>query len=172
MKQKIIKVQRTYMELKEFSLYEEMEIPEDCHIMQLRSITVKFYRYLYDAVGEGLNWVDRKLIPDSELLNIISANGVEIYVCYYHGHPAGYSEIDRSDPFNIELAYFGILPEFRGKGLGKYLLNWTIAKTLDYKSGRLWLHTCSLDHPYAIDNYKKRGFKIYKNEIVDQVILY
>ena len=160
------------MEMQQFPENIEIKAPANCIVMDLKKPTVKFYRYLYDAVGEGMNWVDRKLLADKELIKIISAPEVNINVCYYEGHPAGYSEINIKDPENIELAYFGVIPEFRGKGLGKYLLNWTIKKVKDYHPKRLWLHTCSLDHPFAVDNYKKRGFRIYKNEWVDQVILY
>lgn len=80
------------------------------------------------------------------------------------GDPAGFSELVRREAGEIELVQFGLLPEFIGQGLGKWFLQWTIDKVWSYRPRRLWLHTCTLDHPAAVPNYKKAGFLVCKEE--------
>ena len=78
--------------------------------------------------------------------------------------PAGFAELDRRVAGEVELVQFGLLPEFIGQGLGKFFLQWAIDKSWGYGPRRLWLHTCSLDHPAALPNYLKAGFQICKEE--------
>ncbi len=122
--------------------------------------TVAFYRFLYGRVGAEWTWVSRRLMDDATLAAEISDPAVEIYVLYVDGAPAGYGELDRRpENGSVELAYFGLMPEFIGRGVGKYLLDTVvdIAWTGDPK--RLWVHTCDLDHPRALAVYQKAGFE-------------
>ena len=80
------------------------------------------------------------------------------------GAPAGYFELKRCDDGSVEIAYFGLLPDFVGKGLGKYLLVRAIEEAWALAPSRVWLHTCTLDHPAALPNYLARGFKATKTE--------
>ncbi|WP_420565493.1 GNAT family acetyltransferase [Thalassobaculum sp.] len=121
--------------------------------------TVSFYRYLYNSVGGDWTWVSRRLMDDAELAGHITDPKVEVYVLYVDGAPAGYGEIDRrSDDGNVELAYFGLLPEFIGRGVGRYLLDTMVDIAWTGPTTRLWVHTCDLDHPRAIGTYQKAGF--------------
>jgi GNAT superfamily N-acetyltransferase len=139
-------------------------------IVRLRRPPVPFYRFLYDAVGRDWNWVDRKLLSDDQLEAIIHDDLVEIYVLYLDGMPAGFCELDRRTEHQIELAYFGLMPRFLGKGLGKYFLHWIVHRAWSYKPGRVWLHTCALDHPAALPTYLEAGFVIFDEKVVDQVV--
>jgi len=132
--------------------------------------TVAFYRFLYDAVGRDWNWMDRKLTSDDELRQIIQDDRVEIHVLYVSGTPAGYAELDRRKPGDIELAYFGIMPEFAGKGLGRYLLDWALGRAWSYNPRRVWLHTCELDHPAALPMYRRAGFEVFGEVLIDHVV--
>ena len=76
----------------------------------------------------------------------------------------------RSKEDDIELVQFGLMAEFIGQGLGRYFLQWTIAKAWSYKPRRFWLHTCTLDHPAALPNYQKAGFMIYQEETIKREI--
>jgi GNAT superfamily N-acetyltransferase len=167
---KTIKVTRTYLQLLNKPGLDFNFPDKHTTIVPLIYPSVEYYLYLYNAVGSDLNWVDRNLLPKKELKEIISSSKVAIYVMYYQGHPAGYSELYKETKENIELAYFGLLPNYRGKGLGKYLLNFTIEKAFTNYPRRLWLHTCNLDHPYAINNYIRRGFQVFDQKVVDQVV--
>ena len=92
-------------------------------VLQAENPTLAYYRFLYNSVGEAWNWTDRRLLDDETLGAIISDPKVEIYVLYASGVPAGYAELDRRRDDQVELAYFGLIPEFVGRGLGtaKYL---------------------------------------------------
>lgn len=144
--------------------------PEETEIIRAEKPTVAFYRLLYNSVGQGWNWVDRQLMSDEELTEIIHDDLIEIHVLYFDGVPAGYAELDRRKENEIELAYFGIVPEFTGKGLGRYLLHWSIEMAWSYHPKRFWLHTCELDHEAALPMYLKAGFEVFDQKIVAQVV--
>jgi GNAT superfamily N-acetyltransferase len=143
-----------------------MPVRDDLHIIHARKPTVSFYRYLYDNVGRPWLWTDRIKLGDSELGAILADARVEVWVLYAAGVPAGYVELDRRVEGEIELAYFGLLPEFIGQGLGAYLLDWAIHQAWAYEPSRAWVHTQTLDHPRALPLYQKLGFKPYKTETV------
>jgi GNAT superfamily N-acetyltransferase len=126
--------------------------------------TVSFYRYLYNTVGEPWLWWERKLLSDAELERIIHDPLVEIYVLYVDGVPAGYAELDRRKPEEVELAYFGLIPHFIGRKLGPFLLNWAVDTAWFHKPKRLWVNTNNLDHPKALQIYQKAGFVPYRQE--------
>jgi GNAT superfamily N-acetyltransferase len=83
---------------------------------------------------------------------------------YGSGTPAGYFELERQAKGNVEIAYFGLLPGFIGKGLGAYLLTFATRRAWDMGAARVWVHTCDLDHPRTLANYQARGFRIFHVE--------
>jgi GNAT superfamily N-acetyltransferase len=127
--------------------------------------TVAYYRFFYDAVGDQWHWSSRKKLSDAEIAAIIHDPKVEMHVLYCDGVPAGFAELDRRREGEIELVQFGLLPDFIGKGLGKYFLHWTLDKAWSYQPKRMWLHTCTLDHPAALPNYLKAGFVLFREEV-------
>ena len=129
-------------------------------IMPMGSPDVSFYRFLYRSVGEHLRWRDRLVMSDAELENALAQLGTSVNVLYVGGIPAGYVELANNGA-ETELAYFGLRPAYHGLGLGKHLLSFGIERAWEQNIQRLWLHTCNLDSPRALDNYVKRGFEVY-----------
>lgn len=127
--------------------------------------TVAYYWFLYDTVGKAYHWSSRRKLSDAELAAVIHDPGLEIHVLFVDGTPAGFAELDRRVAEEIELVQFGLMPEFIGQGLGRYFLQWTIEQAWSYQPRRLWLHTCTLDHPAAMPNYQKAGFVVYKEAL-------
>jgi GNAT superfamily N-acetyltransferase len=123
---------------------------------------VHFYRYLYDTIGRGHHWVDRARLSDSELADAITAQGTEIFVSYANGVPAGFFELEWRDGRDTWLAYFGIIPEFRGRGLGKWLLSEALAAAWLREPERVRVETCTLDDPRALPLYQRMGFVPYE----------
>ena len=121
-------------------------------------------KYFYSEVGRNWRWTAKLTWTDKDWQR--HAEAVDTFVGYYDGTPAGYFEL-RLENTNVELAYFGLLPEFVGKGLGGALLSFAINEAWKFNPERVWVHTCSLDHPAALANYKARGFKIYRTETVE-----
>ncbi len=158
------KVVTTYLEMSEQPKLSVVALPESAMILRAESPTVSFYRFLYNNVGEKWKWVDRRKLNDDELRDIIQDERVEVNVLYLRGVPAGYVELDSRREKEIEVAYFGLMPEFIGQKLGKPLLTWAVNKAWEQKPKRLWVHTCTLDHPGALPLYQKCGFEIYKTE--------
>lgn len=126
--------------------------------------TVSFYRFLYNTVGEPWLWGDRRKLSDAALAAIVQDPAVEVFVLWVHGVPAGYAELDGRVPGEIELGYLGIMPEFIGQKLGPYLLDWAIRTAWARDPRRVWVHTCTLDHPGALPMYERAGFVRFKVE--------
>jgi GNAT superfamily N-acetyltransferase len=166
----VIKTKTTYLQM--FSPVEiEIAAPRpDLKISRIDRPSVDFYRHLYRKVGSAFHWVDRLEMPDEQLQAIIHDDQVDVLVLTVAEEPAGYSELDRRKPREVELAYFGLFPEATGQGLGKYLLNHTLRAAWSQEPRRVWVHTCDLDHPAALPNYLKAGFHIYDQVTVDQWI--
>jgi len=132
-------------------------------IQRAEAPTVSFYRYLYDAVGRDWGWLDRKKLSDTELKNILDDKDTEIYVLSIKGVPAGYAELNfKHFPREVDLAYFGIMPEFIGMKLGPYFLNWAISQAWLRNPDCVTVNTCTLDHPKALPLYQRFGFVPYK----------
>lgn len=137
---------------------------EDLSVVHVPSPTVQYYRSIYNAVGEQYRWLSRRKMSNETLAGILGDPLVEIYVLNVEGASAGFAELDRRQPEEIELVQFGLLPQFIGQGLGKWFLQWIIDKAWSYQPKRFWLHTCTLDHAAALPNYLKAGFQQYKQE--------
>jgi ribosomal protein S18 acetylase RimI-like enzyme len=135
-------------------------------LLRAQSPSVPFYRFLYDSVGAPWLWYERRQIDDTALAAIIQDPMVEVYVLYAYGEPAGYVELDRRSEPDIEVAYFGLRPQFIGRGLGPFLLDSGIDIAWRYGPSRLWLHTNTMDHPKALATYQRAGFVPYDQRTV------
>ncbi len=128
-------------------------------VVEARRISAAFYRFLYDTVGEPWCWTGRRLIDDAELLRRVRAFGVEIHVLWVEGVPAGYVEIERdTGAAEAFIAYFGLMPDFIGAGLGRWFLDWAVRRAWEAGPRRILVQTCDLDHPAALPNYQRAGF--------------
>ena len=143
------------------------ELPprEGLTVLHVKKPSVPYYRFLYDAVGRAYHWRSRARLTDAELAAVLGDPLNEVHVLHADGNPAGFVELDRRVPGDVEVVQFGLLPEFIGRGLGKYFLRWAVERAWGYGPRRLWLHTCSLDHPAALPNYLRAGFDLYKEEL-------
>lgn len=168
---RVVQTKTTYLQM----FRQPAEIPlappgPDFEVSRIDYPGLEFYRRLYVSVGGAFNWVDRLLMPDDQLLAIIQDQRTDVFVLRVSGKTAGYAELDRRTDHQIELAYFGLFPEFLGQGWGKFFLNWTVQKAWSFGPRRVWLHTCDLDHPAALIVYRKAGFEVYDEKLLDQVI--
>lgn len=121
---------------------------------------------LYASVGAAYRWVDRLRWPDDEWRRYVARPDVETWVLLDGDTPAGYFELVMHTPGpSVEVAYFGLLPDFVGRGLGATLLGAAARRGWDLRPARVWLHTSSHDHPHALGNYLARGFRIYRVDV-------
>ncbi len=130
-------------------------------LMRAEQPTVGFYRYLYDAVGAPYHWLDRKRLSDDALRAQIHADTTAIWVLHVAGSPAGYFEVDTANAQEPVLAYFGIIPDYHGRGLGKWLLAEAVRTLWEGNPKRVLVETCTLDGPAALPLYQKLGFTPY-----------
>jgi GNAT superfamily N-acetyltransferase len=124
----------------------------------------RFNRDLYFRVGEQWHWIDKRSWTDAQWKEYAGAPELRTFAAYYDYALAGYYELRRDDEDGVEIAYFGLLPEFIGRGLGGALLTSAIEEAWRVSPRRVWVHTCNRDHPQALANYQARGMVVYKIE--------
>jgi len=134
-------------------------------IERLARPTVRFYRWLYDAVGAEWVWIDRTFMSDAALDTLLRAPGVEVHLLTEGGVPAGYGELDRRRAGEVQIQYFGLVPEAVGRGLGRWFLEQITARAWRSRPRRVWVHTCDLDHPRALATYEAAGFRVYDRRV-------
>ena len=128
---------------------------------------VPFYRFLYERIGRRWQWTVRTQIDDEALAAIIHDENVEIYMLYAGGVPAGFSELDRRQSPDIELAYFGLMAEFTGRAFGAHFLRWTVDQAWTHQPERLWVQASSEDDPHTLSLYQQSGFVVYDQKTVE-----
>jgi len=154
-----------YLEQRDPTQLRHANVPEPAPlIMQARTPLPTLNRFLYTAVGGHWHWRDRLSWSYARWLAWLARPTVQTWVLYVEGTPAGYIELERQDGGDVEIAYFGIMREFLGQGLGGHLLSVGIDRAWAMEASRVWVHTCSLDGPAALANYEARGMQRYKEE--------
>jgi len=129
----------------------------------------RFNRDLYFRVGERWEWIDKRPWTDEQWKQYAATSELRTFGAYYGDTLAGYYELRRDAEGGVEITYFGLLPEFIGRGLGGALLTsaieeaWRTSRSVN----RVWVHTCNLDHPGALANYQARGMVIYRQEAAE-----
>lgn len=152
----------TWLEQRQPPSHPPAPTPAGARVVPVQRISLPFYRYLYDRVGAGWRWTDRKSLSDEELAALVQVPGIEIHLLLLDGEPSGYFELDHREP--VKLAYFGLVPEATGRGLGAFLLDRAVRTAWGAGPERVWLHTCTLDSPAALPLYRKAGFVPYRSE--------
>ena len=161
-------VQRNYLEINSIQdLNEVIETNEDYSLNLLEPINFQLNKFFYKNIGKKHKWIDRLVWVDAQWIDYVSNKNVKTYVFKFKDDLAGFFElISHGEKKEVEIAYFGLLEEFQNKNLGSYLLSQAIQKSFKGSIDRVWLHTCSLDHKNALNNYLARGMKIFKTETI------
>ena len=161
-------IKRNYLEIKSLQeLKEGNQRPVDFTLILSDPINFQLNKFFYKNIGNKHKWVDRLIWSEQQWIDYVSSDKVKTYVLKNKGDLVGFFElIIHFEKKEVEIAYFGILEEYQNKKLGSFLLSEAIKKSFDEDVNRVWLHTCSLDHKNALNNYIARGMKIFKSEIV------
>ena len=162
------KVERNYLEINFIKdLKETSNFPENHLINLVDPVDFQLNKFFYKNIGKNHHWVDRLVWTEKQWINYVSDKNVKTYILKDMIDLAGYFElILHRDKNEIEIAYLGLLEEYQNKKLGSYLLSSAIKNSFLEKPKRVWVHTCSLDHKNALNNYLSRGMKIFKKEIL------
>lgn len=162
-------VKRNYLEIYTIQDLNEGNKPsEDYSISLIESGDFQLNKFFYKNIGKNHRWVDRLSWSEEKWIDYVSSENVKTYVFKFKDDLVGFFElIFHLEKKETEIAYFGILKEYQNKKLGSYLLGEAIKKSFKNKVNRVWVHTCSLDHKNALNNYISRGMKIYKTETLN-----
>ncbi len=137
---------------------------QEVEVREARVASPELGRFLYTVVGRAWHWTDRLSWSYSKWLAHLERPEVEVWIAYLDGAIAGYVELERCSEESVEIAYFGLLRQFMGRGIGGFLLSDTVERAFRSGAQRVWLHTSSLDSPQAMENYRARGFKLFNEE--------
>ena len=161
-------VKRNYLEINTLKELKEVNnISENYSLNLLDPSNFQLNKFFYKNVGKKHQWVDRLIWTDNQWIDYVSSKNVKTYIFKKKDDLAGFFElISHEEKKEMEIAYFGLLEEFQNKNLGSFLLSEAIKKSFSNNVNRVWLHTCSLDHENALNNYIARGMKIFKTETV------
>jgi GNAT superfamily N-acetyltransferase len=161
-------VQRNYLEINSIQDLNEVNKPNgDYSLNLLEPINFQLNKFFYKNIGKKHKWTDRLVWTETQWIDYVSNLKVETYIFKYRDNLIGFFElIFHKEKKEVEIAYFGILEEFQNKKLGSYLLSEAIKKSFKSNTNRVWLHTCSLDHKNALNNYISRGMRIFKTETI------
>jgi len=161
-----VQVVRTYLEMRSPEDLRPPATPRDpLRLEPIESCPTSFFRYLYAEVGRAYHWTDRLSWTDEQVRAHLADPAVSLWLLTSRGAPAGYFELRAHGDQSVEIAYFGLLPESVGRGWGGYLLTLAVEAAWELKPDRVWLHTCTLDHPAALPNYLRRGFRPVREEV-------
>ena len=161
-------IKRSYLEIKSLQDLKKVSRPsEDYSINLLDPINFQLNKFFYKNIGKNHRWVDRLAWIDNQWIDYVSDKKVKTYVLKHKNDLAGFFElIFHPKKKEVEIAYFGLLEEYQNKKLGSYLLCEAIKISFDNDINRVWVHTCTLDHKNALNNYVARGMKIFKTETI------
>ena len=161
-------VQRNYLEINSIqNLNKVIEPDGDYSLNLLEPINFQLNKFFYKNIGKKHKWIDRLIWTETQWIDYVSNKNVKTYVFKFQNDLAGFFElISHDEKKEVEIAYFGLLEEFQNKKLGSYLLFKAIQKSFKGDTNRVWVHTCSLDHKNALNNYIARGMKIFKTETI------
>ena len=161
-------VKRNYIEINSLKDLKESKQPsEDYTVNLIEPTDFQLNKFFYKNIGKKHKWIDRLIWTEEKWIKYVSNKDVKTFVLKNKKDLVGFFElIIHYEKKEVEIAYFGILEEYQNKKLGSFLLSDAIKKSFQQNVERVWLHTCSLDHKNALNNYLARGMKIFKSEIV------
>ena len=164
----MIPVQRNFLELKQLKNLKTNPINKNKYLVKKIKPNFQLNKFFYKNVGKKHRWIDRLTWSDEKWINYISNQNLETYVISKNDDLAGFFELIHNPELEeTEISYFGLLEEYIGKGIGGYALSVAIKKSFEKQIKRVWLHTCTLDHPNALKNYIARGMTVYKRENIN-----
>ena len=161
----MIEIKRFYLQIRSLEELNKVKKPSKSLKVEKSSNNFQLNKFFYRGIGKKHRWVDRLSWSNDTWINYL--NNKNLYTCVLKKNDdlVGYYEkIYYEESNEFEIAYFGIMEEYIGKGYGGFLLSEALESCLKEKVSRIWVHTCSLDHENAIKNYLARGMKLYKEE--------
>ena len=163
------KVERNYLEINLLKdLKETSNFPEKYYVNLVDPVDFQLNKFFYKNIGKNHRWIDRLVWSEKQWIEYVSDENVKTYILKNENDLAGYFELNlHPKKEEVEIAYLGLLEEYHNKKLGSYLLSVAIKKSFLNKPKRVWVHTCSLDHKNALNNYIARGMKIFKKETIE-----
>ena len=164
----MIPVERNFLELRDLKKLKFNSFKENKFLIKKIKPDFQLNKFFYKQVGKKHRWIDRLSWTDEKWINFISNKNLETYVISESKDLVGFFELLYNPELKeTEISYFGLLEEYIGKGIGGYALSEAIKKSFKKNIKRVWLHTCTLDHPNALKNYIARGMKVFRKENIN-----
>jgi GNAT superfamily N-acetyltransferase len=138
---------------------------DDLRVEEVRIKQYQFNRFMYELVGAPWQWTDKLRWSDQKWREYAERDRLRTWAAWLEGAPAGYFELEKRPDNSVDLAYFGLAERFIGRGLGAGFLTRALVEAWQWGATRVTVNTCSLDHPAALENYRRRGFRLVRTEV-------
>lgn len=154
-----------HLEMLDRNAFRPKASPAGFEVVKVAPADPELNRRFYRDVGGSWNWTDKLVWSADDWRRYVCRDALTTWVGRLGDEPVGYFELESQPEGNVEIAYFGLLPPFIGRGLGGAFLSAAIERAWELPGmRRVWVHTCTDDHQHALDNYRKRGFEVFKTE--------
>ena len=164
----MIHVERNFLEIRDVKNLKVNSTKKIRLLVKKTNPDFQLNKFFYKQVGKKHRWVDRLSWSDEKWIKYISNKNLDTYLITEKEDLAGFFELLYNPELKeTEISYFGLLEEYIGKGIGGYALSEAIKKSFEKNIKRVWLHTCTLDHPNALKNYIARGMKVFRKENIN-----
>ena len=164
----MIPVERNFLEIRDVKNLKVNSTKKIRLLVKKINPDFQLNKFFYKQVGKKHRWLDRLSWSDQKWINYISNKNLETYLIIEKEDLAGFFELLYNPELKeTEISYFGLLEEYIGKGIGGYALSEAIKRCFEKNIKRVWLHTCTLDHPNALKNYIARGMTVFKKENIN-----
>ena len=138
------------------------EAPRGLEISMVTEPAFEINRDLYRDVGAKWGWTDRLPWTDQQWGAHVNRPELQTWTASVDGELAGYFVLEFQAPGDVEIIYFGLLDQFTDRGFGGAMLSEAVKRAWSFGDvHRVWVHTCTKDHPAALANYRSRGFQLY-----------
>ena len=164
----MIHVERNFLEIRDVKNLKVNSTKKIRLLVKKTNPDFQLNKFFYKQVGKKHRWVDRLSWSDEKWMTYISNRNLETYVISKYDELVGFFELLYNPELKeTEISYFGLLEEYIGKGIGGFALSSAIRKAFEKNINRVWLHTCTLDHPNALKNYIARGMRVFRKENIN-----
>ncbi len=164
----MIHVERNFLEIRDVKNLKVNSTKKIRLLVKKTNPDFQLNKFFYKQVGKKHRWVDRLSWSDEKWIKYISNKNLDTYLITEKEDLVGFFELLYNPELKeTEISYFGLLEEYIGKGIGGFALSEAIKKSFEKNIKRVWLHTCTLDHPNALKNYIARGMKVFRKENIN-----
>jgi ribosomal protein S18 acetylase RimI-like enzyme len=133
--------------------------PAGLALRRLGAPDAPLFHTLFREVGRDWLWAGLIARPGADIAARLARADILSFAAEADGAAVGMLDLELTAE-GAEVVYFGFVRSWIGKGAGSWLMDQGKRAAAEAGAARLWLHTCSFDHPRALAFYRRQGFRV------------